>query len=436
MSCSVCNAVRVVEHACSCGTNTCRGCSRRCVMEFTKSCACVGCHRPWSVDEAVRRLGKTFWNTTYRRMRREQLRRVDETLIAESTPEALQIRTERRLTAEMQTLAHDIRNGRVDLIPQYRRLQDSLLRTTSSPSRTLLMRCTESNCPGFLITHPVHTQRRVCQTCTLQTCARCGERIQDGAPDGEHECDENIVASRQTILRECKPCVRCHVPSLRTVGCSTMWCPHCHTFWNWDTERIIETRWSSPHNPDHRAFLINGDQRHPPRVRREVDDVPCGGLPDGIVVHNAFVRDSLAVNHLSVFAPLIIDALECIHMSQRMRHHYPHTWNAHEQFRPVRIAFILGNVTRDNYMMTMERMERTFEFRREVGCVLELFVLAGADIFQRLCAGDDAIVSVCFSLSALREIVDARLAHIGSTFQRKSPRIGRDWKWSGLRRRQ
>lgn len=405
-------------------------------MEFTKSCACVGCHRPWSVDETVQRLGKTFWNTTYRRMRREHLRRVDETLIAESTPEASQIRTERRLTMEMQTLAREIRNGRMDLIPQYRGLRDALTRNTRPSTRTLLKRCTERDCPGFLTTHPMHTQLLVCQTCTRQTCARCGEGIDDGETSGEHECDENIVSSRQAILRECKPCVRCQAPSLRTEGCPTMWCPHCHTFWNWDTERIIESRGSNPHNPDHRAFLTNnhGDQRHPHRVRREVDDVPCGGLPDGIVVHNAFIRDSLAINNLSVFAPIVIDALECVHLSQRMRHHYPLTWNAHEHFRPVRIAFILGDVTRDAYMMTMERMERTFEYRREVGYVLELLVLAGADIFQRLCSGDDDIVSACFALNALRDIVDARMTHIGSIFQRRPPRLERGWKWSGLRR--
>lgn len=215
-----------------------------------------------------------------------------------------------------------------------------------------------------------------------------------------------------------------------------MWCPHCHTFWNWDTERIIESRGSNPHNPDHRAFLTNnhGDQRLPRRARREVDDVPCGGLPDGIVVHNAFVRDSLAINNLSVFAPIVIDALECVHLSQRWRHHYPLMWNAHEQFRPVRIAFILGDITRDAYMMTMERMERAFEYRREVGYVLELLVLAAADIFQRLSSGDDDIVSVCFALNALRDIVDARMAHIGSIFQRRPPRLERNWTWSGLRR--
>lgn len=387
----------------------------------------------WSVDEAVQRLGKTFWNTTYRRMRREQLRRVDETLIADTTPEASQIRTERRLTAEMLALAREIRNGRIDLVPQYRNIRSSLVHSARPTTHTLLKRCTERDCPGFLSTHPVYTQQLVCQTCTRRTCARCGERIDDGA---EHECDENIVASRQTILRECKPCVRCQAPSLRTEGCPTMWCPHCHTFWNWDTERIIETRGHNPHNPDHRAFLTNshGNLQHPQRVRREVDDVPCGGLPDGIVVHNAFIRDSLAINNLSVFAPIVIDALECIHLSQRMRHHYPLMWNAHEQFRPVRIAFILGDVTRDAYMVTMERMERTFEFRREVGYTLELLVLSGADIFQRLSAGDDDIASACFSLNALRDIVDARMVHIASIFQRRAPRLERDWKWSGLRR--
>ena len=388
----------------------------------------------WSVDETVQRLGKTFWNTTYRRMRREELRRVDETLIADTAPEASQIRTERLLTTEMLALAREIRNGRMDLVPQYRNIRNALVYGARPTTHTLLKRCTERDCPGFLSAHPVHTQQLVCQTCTRRTCARCGERIDD---ETEHECDENIVASRQTILRDCKPCVRCRAPSLRTEGCPTMWCPHCHTFWNWDTERIIETRGNNPHNPDHRAFLTNnnhGNLRHPHRVQREVDDVPCGGLPDGIVVHNAFIRDSLAINNLSVFAPIVIDALECIHLSQRMRHHYPLMWNAHEQFRPVRIAFILGDVTRDAYMVTMERMERTFEFRREVGYTLELLVLSGADIFQRLSAGDDDIASACFSLNALRDIVDARMSHIASIFQRRAPCLERGWKWSGLRR--
>ena len=209
-----------------------------------------------------------------------------------------------------------------------------------------------------------------------------------------------------------------------------MWCPHCHTFWNWDTERIIETRGSSPHNPDHRAFLVNNGGR----ARREVDDVPCGGLPDGILVHNAFIRDSLAINHLSVFAPIVIDALECIHLSQRSRHIYPLVWNPHEEFRTVRIAYILADVSPETYETTLERMERAFEFRREVGIVLELFVLAGADVFQRLCAGEDDIASACFALNTLRDIVDAQMACIGDVFKRKAPRLGVDWKWMGVRR--
>ena len=55
-----------------------------------------------------------------------------------------------------------------------------------------------------------------------------------------------------------------------------MWCVHCHTFWNWDTGQIIETRRGTPHNPDHRQWMADDDRWR----YREIDDIPCGGLPE------------------------------------------------------------------------------------------------------------------------------------------------------------
>ena len=378
------------------------------------------------MEETLTRLGKTFWNTTYRRMRRVELRRVDETLFGETSHEAAWIRTERRLTAEMEVHALQIRSGRLDLVPDFQRLRDELLHTRAPPSsmRTLLKRCTESACPGFLTACSDEPNRFVCQTCDTRTCTRCGERA-----NPLHTCDENMVASRQMILRECKPCVRCQAPSVRIEGCPTMWCPHCNTFWNWDTERVIESRGANPHNPDHRASLVNNN-----RTRREIDDVPCGGLPDGIDVNQRIVGDPLTLTNFSLITPIVIAALDCIHASQRMRHWYPAAWNVNEVFRPVRLSYILGDISEVAYETTLERMERTFEFRREVGSVLELLVLSGADVFQRFRAGVDDVSTACISLNALREIADERMVYIGGAFQRKSPRLGTDWKWSGLRR--
>lgn len=427
MVCSICNSADAIDRDCPCGTSMCRACSRRCVLEFTHACVCIGCQRPWSMEETVSRLGKTFWNTTYRRMRRRELGRIDETLIAETSDEAAHVREERRLSATMEEVARQIRSGRIDMVPEFRRLRYALLhvRAPDPSTRTLMRRCTEVDCPGALMVHPENPNHLLCQRCNTRTCEMCGECVGDGTL---HECDESLVASRQAILRECKPCVRCQAPSMRTEGCPTMWCPHCHTFWNWDTERIIESRGTNPHNPDHRAFL--NTRRC---MRREIDDVPCGGLPDGIAVHNSFIRDAHAINNLSVFAPIVIDALECIHLSQRMRHRYPLTWNAPEHFRTVRVSYILGDITRESYEGALERMERTFQFRREVGIALELLVLGAADLFQRFCAGADDIFAVCFALSALRQIVDDRMICIGTAFQRKSPHLDNEWKWSGLR---
>ena len=431
MSCTICNASNVSLPACACGTNACRRCARRCVLDFTHSCACVGCQRPWSIDETLERIGKTFWNTTYRRMRREHLRRRDETLLAETSHEVERVRTERRLVAEMRVLADQIRRGNLSLLPKYRLLRETLHHAPQQHRErvSVLRRCAEAECPGFLVEVAEEEEERVgtrfvCQTCNTQTCARCGERTSE-----THRCDEEMVASRDAIRRECKPCVRCHAPSARIEGCPTMWCPHCHTFWNWDTERVIDARGANPHNPDHRAYVTQ--RRH---ARREVDDVPCGGLPDGIVVHTAFLRDSLAINHLAVFAPIMIDALECIHLSQRMRHRYPVAWNPHEHFRAVRISYMLGDITAEVYETTLERMERTFEYRREIGTVLETLVLGSADIFQRFCGGEDDVVNACIALNSLRDLVDTRMVHLGQAFYRKPPRLESDWRWSGLRR--
>lgn len=417
--CSICNAVDVKGNACPCGVNTCRVCSRRCILEYTHACVCVGCQRPWYMDEAIERLGKVFWNTTYRHMRRIELRRTDEMFISETLHEAALVREERRMISEMADLMREIHNGRIDLVPEYRRLHDIHLAASQRHSDPHFKRCTESECPGFLTPHPDNANHLVCQTCNSHTCVRCGERLENHT---NGTCDEILVASHQAILRECKPCVRCHAPSYRVEGCPTMWCPKCHTFWNWDTERIIEARGANPHNPDHRAFLVNG--------RREIDDIPCGGLPDGIAVHNALVRDTIAINNLPFFAPIIIDVLECMHLSQRMRYRYPLNWNTFDQFRPVRISYILGDVTLDVYETTLERMERTFEFRREIGLTLELLVLSGADVLQRLCNTDDDITSACVSLHALRDLVDDRLTRIGLAFQRRPPRLGPDWRWT------
>ena len=357
-------------------------------------------------------------------MRARELLRRDELLIIDTSAEAEQIRERRRLLDELMRLAHEIHAGRMEFVAEYRRIRALHFESHQTLVRsTPLVHCTKQGCHGTLNTDG-DSAVFMCQTCHTRTCVRCGELYQD-----DHACDENVVASREAITRDCKACVRCHAPSFRIEGCPTMWCPHCHTFWNWDTERIIETRGPQPHNPDHRAFLMQGTSM------REIDDIPCGGIPEGIFVNRAFVRQSLGMSFRLSLVSVLIDALQCLDVAQRLRHRYPQRWTPHEEFRPVRLSFILGDVTHTYYESTLERMERTFEFRKEIGTVLEWFVFSGADVFQRFCADTDAILDTHASLLALRKLADERLEQVGLLFKRKAPRLLSDWTWVGLRRR-
>ena len=251
-----------------------------------------------------------------------------------------------------------------------------------------------------------------CARCAHRTCA-CGEAVDD-----EHECSEDALATRQSIQRDAAPCVRCGAPSFRAEGCPTMWCPHCHTFWNW-TPSARSRRWRTA-----------AAQSRPPavsarraRARRETDDAPAdtGRHRDP----PAFVRDATAYN--APLAPVIIDALEALHRARRL----PCTRSRGTTRTSARRACPPCSATSPTRVeRTLERLERTARFRRDVGRALEVLVLAGADVLQRLCGGADDLVAACVSLATLREVADARLETVGRLYARRVPRLRSTWVWA------
>lgn len=337
----------------SCTLTTCRDCSRRVAIEFAPSCA--QCARPWTTEDLVRRLGKTFWSTTYRIHRRQHLAR---SFVPNASDHAVPL------------------------------------------------------APWWLGPHH-HTPT----TGIGARCHRCGHDLWDACPStSTHVCDDDDVRAMQTIRSICRPCVRCGVPSMRTEGCPVMWCQHCHTFWNWDTGRLIETRRRQlPHNPDHRHWVMaarssSGDLGLPPR---EVDDVPCGGLVDVPALHGAFVREFTRTPGAHSTVGAIMDATESVFRAQRLR--IEHAILDHTSSPLDLSPQTLGHV--------LEKRERDNEFHRDVSQALETFVLSGTDTLQRFCAAEEDCGSTSRALEALRALVDARLGTVAAIYSRMTPRV-------------
>ena len=371
------------------------------------------------MEETNDRLGLTFVSSDYRRMRRNVLVSDEMLRIPDTVEMARRSKHEANLRREIRQLFVDIRRGRWYLMPQLRnaemRLQEHMNngQGNETSARALTSRCAHDECKGYV------DSDGTCGICDRVTCARCGAPVHNM---DEHQCDDNDVMSIQAIGSECKPCVRCRAPSTRVEGCATMWCASCHTFWNWDTGRVIESRGNNtPHNPDHRAWAAN--TRH-----REIGDIPCGGIPDGGMLHMALMR--FVIERVSASAPVIVQATEAIHYAQTIRTRFPRTWDAVTDNLNVRIAFINGDIDEDVFARTVERNDRTSRFKRDVGEVLETLVLSGADILQRFCVTTHADIEVtAVELVSMLTYADAVLRHIAKAHGRVGPHLTKNLQW-------
>lgn len=430
MDCDICAARSAarVDPCGACGIRVCRACERHCVIHVHQNAQCARCARPWDARETVERLGRTFVNTEYRRMRRTMLIRTETARLPGTVERARQVREEEAYRARVRGLQDAMRDaihaGRTHLLPElYYELQRLHARaataTTANSAAQVIERCGAPGCDGVL-----DADTAACRACGRTTCRTCGVCVQD-EEEHPHVCDPQILASRRLIMHECRPCVRCRAPSQRTEGCPVMWCCNCHAFWNWDTGRLIETRSSVavPHNPDHRDWLhAGGAARH-----REVDDIPCGGLPDGGALHTALVNHMLV--DIAAGAPLVVGGAEALHSAQRMRVRYPREWNEDTLHEDARVAHLNGKLGEAAFANTLERTERAALFKRDVGFVLETFVLCGADLLQRFCASEVDCDATAAGLARLREVIDAALQDLASVHARRAPRLTHQWRW-------
>ena len=368
------------------------------------------------MDETNDRLGRTFVSSKYRAMRRNVLVSSEMLRIPDTIEIARRTRDENNIRREIRELLTHVRQGRWDLVPQLRnaelRLHQYLNNLNEDDTvRTIASRCAHDQCRGYV------DSSGACNICDRVTCIHCGAAVHDV---DEHRCNDSDVMSIRVIGSECKPCVRCRAPSTRIEGCATMWCASCHTFWNWDTGRIIESRGNTPHNPDHRAWIA--ERRH-----REIGDIPCGGLPDGGMLHMALMRFML--ERVSASAPIIVNATEVVHSAQRIRERFPRTWDVATVNLNARISYINGEIDEGAFAKIVERNDRTSRFKRDVGEVLETLVLSGADILQRFCVGGVDLEVTAVELVSILRYTNSMLKHVANAHGRVGPHLAENMQW-------
>jgi hypothetical protein len=427
--CNICAEENAGKITCTnCSFNMCRPCLKRYTLERPDAIpSCPSCNVQWTYEQQVSHLSATFVKGTLRKRKRDIALSQENVRLAASGPSAQKVYYSRQekqlkihLTRTIASLQTNPSDTGLHLIQMLRHKIEQIQRRMHAVGNTTV-RCAHSNCGRF-----VDINTGACITCSKETCIRCSQPIVEGE---QHVCDANTLANIQTMNNECRPCAGCHAMTIRSEGCPVMWCAHCHAFWNWDTGELIRGR--APHNPDHRNWLTRGGT-----APRELGDVPCGGVPTYEAIHNALTSvlwaDTYVTNDQIIVANAFLTVRNCVENSHAIvRPLFPVVSNQEMLCHDLRIAFLLGDISKSKFEAKVtQRLSKSY-FQAAVGPILEMFTFSGIDILLKASyiESTSQIFELYFELLALREIVNSELARVSSEFGRKVPVLTEFWQW-------
>lgn len=397
MSCDVCcenfNRSFHKEVSCPhCELRACRRCCEQYVLSQFDDVHCMGCKNAWNRLFVHSWATKRFSNTTLRRHREIVLFEREKSLFPETQPEVERILEMRELRKRIQVVSKemfemynrhnifqipymrreeylqlnhpDILQKSLDLREMYRLLnrlegvdegEENEERTHTAPKFVRKCPNTASNCQGFL------NEGFFCGLCKNTYCNQCNELVEDG-----HECDPETKASIALIKRDTKPCPKCGTFIHRLSGCSQMWCPDCHTAFNFNTGAIELGR---IHNPHYLEFRQKGGM-----LSREHGDIPCGGIPAF-----AEMRQMDAPECLMRFRILINHLDREIDWIRRRPLGYGNIYDA----RQARVNFMLGELTENQFKRNLQRMDKQRDKNKDIVDIYQMIIDTGGDALRQ-----------------------------------------------------
>ena len=435
--CQICCGLPRRVYACSaCGYVSCRSCCQRVVED--SPAACVACGAAWTGPECQTRLGASHYRKVYLKAIRERLLARELARMHTATLLAQRERQRRFLRSEIIRLSAVVRNHRREDATHELRVAVNELRVAQATMRILIaphaatsergsasipLRCPRAGCDGVV------QGGEQCVTCGARVCVACGRDAHEG------ECRNEDVRSIELVRRTSRPCANCGVPTVRSEGCPVMWCSRCHVFWHWERRVVIETRGATvPHNPDHRRWVASQRGR-----MREVHGFTCGGFSETPRLHAAILSDlderhpippvsAVALDDATVF----LAALDSVVAAQSLRPSYPRV-ATDDALLQMRVAYLLGDfASEEAYSVRIDAQERTTAMKREVGEILETFVLSGLDVVQRFAHDGpdrDTVALAAENLRSLRRLTNVGLAVCSKRWGRKTPTLTDDWTW-------
>jgi len=170
-------------------------------------------------------------------------------------PQTMEFIRQDKERQEIQTLISHLQEQKRGLLQKIRQEQERLLTLSQHPQNTTSSHfqrgCAAVECRGY-----VDGRNGLCAICQCRTCLSCNVLIGKGEDDGAtttvHTCREEDRLNWEHIQKHTKPCPNCTIRIHRISGCKQMWCPQCHTAFDYVTSKIER---GTIHNPHYFEFV-------------------------------------------------------------------------------------------------------------------------------------------------------------------------------------
>lgn len=268
--------------------------------------------------------------------------------------------------------------------------------------------CPADDCRGFLSTG------WKCGMCGIHACSKCHE-----IKAKEHECKQENVETAQLLAKEAKLCPKCAAPICKVSGCDQIWCTQCHTAFNWKTRKIVS---GVIHNPHYYEWMRqNGDGQ-----RREIRDIPCGGLPDSYTV----------IRHVDKLIGSLVpmDMRECVDAIHRITGEMIdlRTWYRNRNLQDtmdIRVKYLTKEYDDVKFKKMLQMRAKAHEKIQNIDQILDMFIMVISTIFQGVLAME-LNVAEPFDLKAfgkelygICDYFNDSMKKLSTVYQCKTPKI-------------
>tara|TARA_B100001094_G_scaffold237098_1_gene232282 strand:+ start:10333 stop:11355 length:1023 start_codon:yes stop_codon:yes gene_type:complete len=250
-------------------------------------------------------------------------------------------------------IPQDILDLREDMEESYReleRLRHGGELVVGEPPKKFVRKCPMEDCKGFI------NEDWFCGLCDRHFCEHCNEEITEG-----HKCDPGAVETMKLIKKDTKPCPKCGTMIQKLSGCAQMWCPDCHTAFDWRTGQIETGRIHNPHYMEFKREGISG---------REHADIPCGGVPTF-----RELRESNAPTKVLDFAMILY------HIDRDLIYRYGDVYDDDNQY--LRVAYMLNELDEVLFKKELQRRDKQRERHRDITNIYRMVLDTGGDLLRQ-----------------------------------------------------